>query len=177
MKVLTVKPVQKIENLEDFFKSRSSKKTELNNEIQELIIKLKKEAKKHEEILLYSLQLDEIITFLGKQLRENFYSNFVYPETGLFLRQIDFVHREYIGDLGLKYWNNVLILFKFNDERFNGEMSLSSLGFNDEKLRITEQVVGLGFDPSFADKDKYLLVKTLLKEVRSTITKAGGMSN
>jgi len=171
MKLTKINPIQEITDMVTFFEKRNAKKLEFNKEIKALKKKLQTEAKKNKETILFSIPLDETIVFLGKQLRENLYQNFDldYPETGLFLKEIKIVHVEYIGDTRFKYQNNIIIQYKFEKECFNNYISLYNLGFDDEKRRIVEQTIGLGFDPCFADEEKYFEVKDLLKMLKNKI--------
>ncbi|MFA5933789.1 MAG: hypothetical protein WC795_01010 [Candidatus Paceibacterota bacterium] len=166
METIQLKSIQKIKNLVKFLKQRTVKQLAFNKEIEDLTLRLKAEK---QGVILFSIQLEETIVFLNEQLRDNFYKSIDYPGTGLFLREIKIIHHEYFDELKLKYWNNIIILFEFDKEHFNNSISLRNLGFNDEKKRISEQVVGLGFDPEFADEEKYLAVRDALREVREKI--------
>lgn len=169
MEATLIKSVQVTENLTDLFKKRHLRKIEINDEITSLRTKITRELEENKEVVLFTVNPEETIVFLGEQLRHNCYIGIHYPEAGLFLRKIEFVFRESVTDFFLEYLNDIIIKFEFNIPEFNGEMSLKTLGFNDIKNRISQQIPGLGFNPQFADSGKYMTVRDTLREIREKI--------
>jgi hypothetical protein len=166
-----VKPalIQKTPDIKAFLQKREDRKDELNQEIANLKTKLKDELEKNKEVILYTVEFQETIIFFGEQQKHNFFSHLKFPETGLFLREIEIVHKEHTTMLDLEYENAVVIKFKFNQKEFDGQILLENLGFNDEKMRVSEQITGLGFDPNFVSKEKYFEFKETLKLLKAPI--------
>lgn len=160
---------QTTENIADFLKKRNAVKTKLNNEIKILTEKLQTEAENNEKRILFSIPFDETTVTFGKQQMKNFFDDVELPKEGLFLREIKIAHVEYAEDMGFEYCSDIKIQFEFSDDYFNGKISLEHLGFNDEKQRISEQIVGLGFNPCFANAIKYEEMRDTLRNIRETI--------
>lgn len=171
MKTAPMDFTQRTENVADFLKKRNAIKKELNNEIKTLVEKLQTEAENNEEKILFSIPLNETTVTFGEQQMRNFFDNIETPEEGLFLREIKITHTEYTEEINIEYCSDIKIQFEFNDANFNGEISLDHLGFNDEQQRISEQVVGLGFNPRFANVIKYQEMRDTLRNIREIIKK------
>ena len=174
MRVLNkTQPIQKVDDLSNFLKTRNMNAIALSEEIEALSDKLKKEAKEYKRTPLFTWTFTETLIHLIEQVRDHHQcGSFDYPESGLFLRGIEIAHREYIGNISLNYNTNIVIIFQFNDERFNNYFSLSSIFFDDECLNLRENTRGVGFDISFVDKEKYLSIKDSILEVQNSIEEA-----
>jgi hypothetical protein len=160
---------QAVEDLSVLFKERKAKALELNTESEALAKKFEKEAKVHEETLLFSVSFDEIVVTFGKQQMDNLFPHCEYPAGGLFLREVRFVHIEEVDSNELKYLTSVRVQFLFNEKSFNHDVLLHCLAFDDQYLRVSEQVVGLGTNPRFASKEKYEEVRDVLIEISKKI--------
>lgn len=169
MEKSSIEFIQKTENIADFLKKRNAVKKEFNNDIEILTEKLLAEVDNNKETILFSIPFNETLVTFGRQQISNIFKEYDLPKEGLFLREIKIVHTEYLGDIEFKYCSNIKIQFEFSDWVFNGDISLDCLGFNDEKQRISEQIAGLGFDPTFMDAVKYQEMKDILKKIRSLI--------
>ncbi len=161
-----------VDDLGKFLKERSLKKTELNTELTSVLDKLKLESEGYKEKLLFSVPLTETIVFLNEQILNNLFcnNNGSYPKTGLFLREIDVVYNEFISEAHYNmYRASISFVFNFDRSEFNYEVSVGSLEFNDEDSSLSQQIMGIGFDPSFADKDKYIFVRDVLRDLKDKV--------
>ncbi|MBP6974558.1 MAG: hypothetical protein KBB54_01295 [Candidatus Pacebacteria bacterium] len=160
---------QAVEDIATFLKQRSTKASELNKESDALTKKLEKEAEENKEILLFSVPFNEIVVTFGKQQMDNLFQRCEYPAGGLFLREVRFVHIETVASNQLRYFTSIRVKFLFSRECFNHDMSFQCLAFDDEHMRVSEQVVGLGTNPRFANKEKYEEVRDVLTEIATKL--------
>lgn len=162
---------QAVEDLSSLFKQRTARAAELNNESIALAKKFTDEAEKHKETLLFSVPFNEIIVTFGEQQMDSLFRNCTYPKGGLFLREVRFVHLECVTSVQLRYEyaTAIRVQFLFSQSCFNHDVLLDCLGFDDECMRVSEQVVGIGTNPRFASKEKYEEVRDVLREIKQKI--------
>ncbi len=156
---------QATENLAALFKERAAKAEELNKESADLTKKFEKEAEENKEILLFSAPFNEVVVTFGQQQIHNLFLHCEYPAGGLFLREVRFVHLETVASNQLRYFTSIRVQFLFSEKCFNHHVSLQCLQFDDDEMRVSEQVVGLGTNPRFANKEKYLEVRDVLTDI------------
>lgn len=153
-------------DIKSFLQERLIKRGELTKEMQSLNKKVLEEKTKYKEVILYSIPLTETLVSFRKEQLDNLFSSLSQPSTGLFLREIYFYYKEDLyntGDDGPQYLFDVCIKFKFNNKDFDGDISMTDLTFDDEGKRISEQVMGVGYDPCFKSVEKYIEVRDTLK--------------
>ncbi len=174
MSTLTKLPIEEMQNIESFLQARKTVKDTFNTELEALKKKMNEAKKEYSSKALFSIPLDKTIVFLGEQTLSNLFSSIEkeYPMSGLFLREIQIIHREYLGDIG-GYWNTIDIKFIFNVESFNNNpfsrFSFDRLGFKDDKNRLVDDSMGVCLNPTFADPEKYSAVRDALKDIQQKI--------
>lgn len=177
-----VDPNQKVEDLDAFFTKATAKKVALNKKVRDTIAKLKNDLKKQipadNRIILFSVaSIEETLVLFSEKVVHMFSGiSASYPKTGLFLRRIDIIYEEYVSDSGLEYHDSVVVLFVFNKDVFNVELSLFPLEFSDpggREFQIKKSGdVSKGDHEvflSFADEEKYLPVLNFIHESRRAL--------
>lgn len=162
------------ENLESFFKERISSINGINLKIKSLKKEIEDELKTNKETLLAAASLGDTVIFLSKQTRDNLFSGVPYPETGLHLLSVEILHTEYTGSSEFEYFSNIIIRFNIEEPGYNSnwsEFSLSSLYWNDEKFKISEQSMGICLDPKFREEE-YFEVKKVISELTEKVLNA-----
>ncbi|MFA4942294.1 MAG: hypothetical protein WC564_01490 [Patescibacteria group bacterium] len=166
---MTEKPIQIIPNLKVFLEERAAKLRFLNAEIEDLKLRLNKEADDYKETVLFSIPMEETIVLLNQQILDNFFSGCEYPASGIFLREIKIIRTEYIEDKDFEYCHNVIARFEFNKECFNTHISINKFAYDEERQDINEETMGVGFDPHFVDKEKFTEVINALMAAQKRI--------
>lgn len=162
-----------VSNLSDFLHERAETKKNLNQEFNSLQERMKKEAKENKRKILLSLSLETTVVFnIGEQIRGVFdYQNHKYPENGLILRAVEFVHCEHVGDLGI-YYTFINVVFQTDHQGFVGEIGIGRIGFDDETLRIIDNSMGICYQPKFNDSEDYFEIKEAIQLMKEKITEA-----
>lgn len=169
-------PISKVKNLASFIGERENMRNVLNYEAETLRKKMKEEGEKHKETALFAIPFSETIVKLHEQTLDNLFSGVKqhYPEHGLFLREIEIVHKEYTGGTDSLYHTNIVIQFRFHKEEFNthwNSFSLSRLSFDDKELRFSDNSMGVCLDPRFAEKEKYEQAKVTVSNIQEQLSK------
>ena len=174
MSTLLKLPIDEMTGIESFLQDRKTAKDAFNTEFSALKKRMNAAKKENDLKVLFRISLNETIVFLGEQTLSNLFSNIEkeYPVSGLFLREIQIRHNEYLGDT-FGYDNSIDIKFIFNVESFNNNpfsrFSFDRLSFNDDKNRLTDNSMGVCLDPTFADPEKYSAVRDALKDIQQKI--------
>lgn len=157
-----------IENLADFLERQKNQELELNNKIQVLIQELKE--KKGEPTILFSQKFEETVFHLSEDIRGVFdYQYHKYPENGLFLRSLEIVHNNSVGNIELSFSGFISLVVKTNDENWNGEIPLSRVAWDDEDFRIVENSMGHCYEPRFSSKEKYFEVRSFIQAIQDQL--------
>lgn len=169
--------IPRLKNLAEFLEQRETKKNTLNCKATAIHEKMKTEAEKNKERVLFSIPLIETLVTLSNQTLDNLFSlrKNEYPAHGLFLREVEIVYKEYLGSNDSVYCTNVVIRFMFSKESFNNHFNNFSLGntsFDDTNLRIVDNSMGACLDPSFMEKDKYMTVKIAVTAAQKQLDEA-----
>ncbi len=100
MSTLLKLPIDEMTGIESFLQDRKTAKDAFNTEFSALKKRMNAAKKENDLKVLFRISLNETIVFLGEQTLSNLFSNIEkeYPVSGLFLREIQIRHNEYLGD-------------------------------------------------------------------------------
>ena len=174
MKTKQIEPIQKVRNIIEFLKNRSIRKEEFDTRINDLLLETKKRAALCTHMVIYSIPLNkDTKVLLDKQIREIYFSEIDYPETGICLEQINIMTCENIDSSSYSYSLCEYINYKFENKLFNKSIALLSLEFSESKWQITERKeynsTSLPFNVTFANKIDYDEVKAALSKAIKVI--------
>lgn len=155
----------KVANLAYFLRKRNQAKIKLNQEFNSLKRKFEYALKKRGETILFSIPLTETIVFLNPNvIKTHFPDDLYYPEEGLFLREIEIMHCEFITK-ELEYGNTIMAKFKFNIDGFNFSIPLKKMNPNAIGTIIEDRENSVGYDPEFPNGEKFKEIWNALNDV------------
>lgn len=161
MDTLEKLPIEEMEDIKSFLQERKTITTAFEVEFAALEKKRSEATEKYDSKILFRIPLTETIIFLEKQTLENLF-NYIqkdYPESGLVLREIQI---STIDDIDIRF---IFDVESFNENKFS-YFSFNRLGFDDERNQLIHASYGVGLDPIFADREKYIAVRETLKDIR-----------